>query len=305
MRTSDLDYELPSQLIAHTRTPRRVAAARLRPCERGGRAPAIPRPRVAHRVPDACRRERHARPSCPPHARAAARRNPAPRTVEGDVGGAGPAEQAASRGQKLGPVELLEWLAKAVGVFASPVSPKAKRRYRPTSRSRSRMRTATRPSTPRGGSAAAPTAGLHFTPQLLASLDVERVTLHVGLDTFRPVTAEMLEEHDSRRALRGRAGGWARIRAAEHVLAVGTTTVRVLETLAPGRAARRPHRPFHHARLRVPAGGLAVDELPPAALDAARARDGVRGDRGDAPPLPARRRGAVRFYSFGDAMLIL
>src|SRR4051794_29125560 len=39
------------------------------------------------------------------------------------------------------------------------------------------------------GSAAAPTAGLHFTPGLLARLDVERVTLHVGLDTFRPVAA--------------------------------------------------------------------------------------------------------------------
>src|SRR5437868_6260422 len=45
------------------------------------------------------------------------------------------------------------------------------------------------------GSAAAPTAGLHFTPELLARLDVERVTLHVGLDTFRPVATETLEEH--------------------------------------------------------------------------------------------------------------
>src|ERR671932_425414 len=45
------------------------------------------------------------------------------------------------------------------------------------------------------GSAAAPTAGLHFTPGLLGRLEVERVTLHVGLDTFRPVTAEELEEH--------------------------------------------------------------------------------------------------------------
>ena len=42
------------------------------------------------------------------------------------------------------------------------------------------------------GSAAAPTAGLHFTPELLARLDVERVTLHVGLDTFRPVATEYL-----------------------------------------------------------------------------------------------------------------
>ena len=47
------------------------------------------------------------------------------------------------------------------------------------------------------GSAAAPTAGLHFTPELIAALDVERVTLHVGLDTFRPVTAETLDEHGS------------------------------------------------------------------------------------------------------------
>src|SRR5262245_63338656 len=45
------------------------------------------------------------------------------------------------------------------------------------------------------GSAAAPTAGLHFTPAVLARLDVERVTLHVGLDTFRPVSADRLEEH--------------------------------------------------------------------------------------------------------------
>jgi S-adenosylmethionine:tRNA ribosyltransferase-isomerase len=85
------------------------------------------------------------------------------------------------------------------------------------------------------GSAAAPTAGLHFTPELLALLDVERVTLHVGLDTFRPVTADRLEEH----ALHGerysvRPEAWERIRTAERVLAVGTTTVRVLESLARG-----------------------------------------------------------------------
>src|SRR5687768_14105621 len=45
------------------------------------------------------------------------------------------------------------------------------------------------------GSAAAPTAGLHFTSELLVRLDVEHVTLHVGLDTFRPVSADRLEEH--------------------------------------------------------------------------------------------------------------
>ena len=85
------------------------------------------------------------------------------------------------------------------------------------------------------GSAAAPTAGLHFTEAVLAQLDVERVTLHVGLDTFRPLQAERLEDHElhgERYAVRPEA--WERIRGAERVLAAGTTTVRVLETLARG-----------------------------------------------------------------------
>jgi S-adenosylmethionine:tRNA ribosyltransferase-isomerase len=85
------------------------------------------------------------------------------------------------------------------------------------------------------GSAAAPTAGLHFTPALLARLDVERVTLHVGLDTFRPVSADDLAEHElhsERYEVSARA--WSRVRAARRVLAVGTTTVRVLESLARG-----------------------------------------------------------------------
>src|SRR5947207_115584 len=79
------------------------------------------------------------------------------------------------------------------------------------------------------GSAAAPTAGLHFTPELLAALDVERVTLHVGLDTFRPVSEKTLEEH----RIHGERydvspGAWQQIEAEPRVLAVGTTTTRVL-----------------------------------------------------------------------------
>src|SRR5580765_1225317 len=79
------------------------------------------------------------------------------------------------------------------------------------------------------GSAAAPTAGLHFTPELLGQLDVERVTLHVGLDTFRPVAVERVEEHP----LHGERyevtpEAWDRIGGAGRVLAIGTTTVRVL-----------------------------------------------------------------------------
>lgn len=98
------------------------------------------------------------------------------------------------------------------------------------------------------GSAAAPTAGLHFTDALLESVrakgvDVAAVTLHVGVDTFRPVTESRVEDHvihsewyhvDAATAEKideTRAGG-------RRVIAVGTTSVRVLETLyqdsAPG-----------------------------------------------------------------------
>ena len=103
------------------------------------------------------------------------------------------------------------------------------------------------------GSAAAPTAGLHFTPELLAELDPERVTLHVGLDTFRPLDGRHgRRARDPRRAISGRAGCVGRIGAAERVLAVGTTTTRVLETLARGAPPRGPDRALHHARVRVP-----------------------------------------------------
>ncbi len=85
------------------------------------------------------------------------------------------------------------------------------------------------------GSAAAPTAGLHFTPELLRRLDVERVTLHVGLDTFRPIACEEIEEHRLHgERYRVERAAWERIRSAGRVLAVGTTVVRVLESLARG-----------------------------------------------------------------------
>jgi S-adenosylmethionine:tRNA ribosyltransferase-isomerase len=85
------------------------------------------------------------------------------------------------------------------------------------------------------GSAAAPTAGLHFTGEVLARLDVERVTLHVGLDTFRPLQDGEIEAkpiHGER--YRIEAGAWERIRAAPYVVAAGTTAVRTLETVAAG-----------------------------------------------------------------------
>jgi len=97
------------------------------------------------------------------------------------------------------------------------------------------------------GSVAAPTAGFHFTPELLVrvkakGVQVETVVLHVGLGTFRPVKSDTLEEHEMH-------AEWveieretaARVNAAKRegrrVIAVGTTTVRALEGVAASAAA--------------------------------------------------------------------
>src|SRR6266542_492315 len=153
------------------------------------------------------------------------------------------------------------------------------------------------------GSAAAPTAGLHFTPELLARLDVERVTLHVGLDTFRPVAVEELDEHElhgERYEVRPEA--WERIRSAERVLAVGTTTVRVLETLArgaplEGRTSLFVTPGFDFRRVDAL---LTNFHLPRSTLLAlVMAFAGVEETRRLYETAVAER---YRFYSFGDAM---
>jgi S-adenosylmethionine:tRNA ribosyltransferase-isomerase len=156
------------------------------------------------------------------------------------------------------------------------------------------------------GSAAAPTAGLHFTPEVLARLDVERVTLHVGLDTFRPLAVETLAEHEihgERYAVTDAAR--ARIDAAERVLAVGTTTVRVLETLArdapptgrtelfitPGFEFRRVDALLTNFHL--PRSTLLALVMAFAGIDETRRLYRLAIEE------------RYRFYSFGDAMLIL
>ena len=137
-------------------------------------------------------------------------------------------------GQRLGPVELVEplgggrWRLRLEGEPAgeTPLPPYITESLADPSRYQTVYAR-------EEGSAAAPTAGLHFTPELLERLDVERVTLHVGLDTFRPVESATLEEHEihaERYSVERQA--WERIRTADRVLAVGTTTTRVLETLA-------------------------------------------------------------------------
>jgi S-adenosylmethionine:tRNA ribosyltransferase-isomerase len=156
------------------------------------------------------------------------------------------------------------------------------------------------------GSAAAPTAGLHFTPELLERLDVERVTLHVGLDTFRPVTVEDLSEHrmhSERYEVAPKA--WERIRAAERVLAVGTTTVRVLESLARGapQAGRTDLFITPGFEFRRTDALLTNFHLPGSTLLAlVMAFAGIEEIRG-LYELAIEER--YRFYSFGDAMLIL
>jgi S-adenosylmethionine:tRNA ribosyltransferase-isomerase len=156
------------------------------------------------------------------------------------------------------------------------------------------------------GSAAAPTAGLHFTPEVLARLDVEHVTLHVGLDTFRPLAVDDLAEH----ALHGeryevRAEAWARIAAAERVLAVGTTSVRTLETVAAGAplAGRTELFITPGYRFRRVDALLTNFHLPRSTLLALVMAFAGEEEVRDLYRLAVTER--YRFYSFGDAMLIL
>jgi S-adenosylmethionine:tRNA ribosyltransferase-isomerase len=156
------------------------------------------------------------------------------------------------------------------------------------------------------GSAAAPTAGLHFTLGLLERLDVARVTLHVGLDTFRPVTAETLADHGIHgERYHVEPGAWERIRSAPRVCAVGTTTVRVLESLAHGASLAgrtelfvAPGFDFRRVdalltNFHLPRSTLLALVMAFAGVDETR--------RLYATAIEER----YRFYSFGDAMLIL
>jgi S-adenosylmethionine:tRNA ribosyltransferase-isomerase len=164
------------------------------------------------------------------------------------------------------------------------------------------------------GSAAAPTAGLHFTAGLLerlrASHEVVEVTLGVGLDTFRPVAEDDLDEHAihtepyrvpaaAAEAVRGALG------AGRRVVAVGTTTVRVLETVF-GQGAPPEGRTglFITPGYEFRAVGAMVTNfhLPRSTLLAlVMAFTGVERTRDLYRAAVAER---YRFYSFGDACLL-
>ncbi|MCX6996083.1 MAG: S-adenosylmethionine:tRNA ribosyltransferase-isomerase [Kiritimatiellaeota bacterium] len=170
------------------------------------------------------------------------------------------------------------------------------------------------------GAVAAPTAGLHFTPELfqvLASRGVRRafVTLHVGLGTFRPITAENIADHRMEAERYAVPPATAALiaqtqQAGGRVVAVGSTTVRALETVAAdhdGRvvAAAGRSRLFIHPpyAFRVVDALLTNFHLPKSTLllmvSAFAGRDLIRRAYAEAI------RERYRFYSYGDAMLIL
>ena len=210
-------------------------------------------------------------------------------------------------GQRLGPVELLEplgegrWRLRLEGEPAgeAPLPPYI---HEPLADPERYQTVYAR----NEGSAAAPTAGLHFTPELLAGLDVERVTLHVGLDTFRPLAVESLEEHELHsERYEVEPASWERIQAAERVLAVGTTTVRVLESLARGAplSGRTDLFVTPGFEFRRVDALLTNFHLPRSSLLAlVMAFVGVEETR-RLYRLAIEER--YRFYSFGDAMLLL
>jgi S-adenosylmethionine:tRNA ribosyltransferase-isomerase len=175
------------------------------------------------------------------------------------------------------------------------------------------------------GSVAAPTAGLHFTPELLAqirarSVQVCFVTLHVGLGTFAPVKVEKLADHIMHEERFSVSEATARavnaaLHAGRRVVAVGTTTVRVLETLVrqhgqivagPGTTRLFLHPP---ATFQVVGALLTNFHLPRSTLlmlVSAFAAPG--GTHGRDLVLAAYReavRERYRFFSYGDAMLIM
>jgi S-adenosylmethionine:tRNA ribosyltransferase-isomerase len=179
------------------------------------------------------------------------------------------------------------------------------------------------------GSAAAPTAGLHFTPEVLDQLrhrgvQIETVTLHVGLGTFQPVRAENIEdihlhaEHYTLPAATATAIN-AALREGRRIIAAGTTTMRTLEHCAhvastdsfePHTGIRlHPHSGqtsiFIHPgfRFRVVDGMLTNFHLPQSTLlmlvSAFAGREAVLAAYAHAI------RERYRFFSYGDCMLIL
>jgi S-adenosylmethionine:tRNA ribosyltransferase-isomerase len=156
------------------------------------------------------------------------------------------------------------------------------------------------------GSVAAPTAGLHFTPELLAQLNHAFVTLHVGLGTFRPIKTADFRDHPMHEEKYETGSGLSeKMAAAGRVIAVGTTSARVLESaphLQPHAGTTQAffYPPYKFKRIQ---GLLTNFHLPHSTLLLL-----VTAFAGPELALRAYEhaiREKYRFYSFGDAMLIL
>ena len=168
------------------------------------------------------------------------------------------------------------------------------------------------------GSAAAPTAGLHFTPELLKQIEdmgvkVVYVTLHVGLGTFRPVKAEELEEHEMHAEYCMVPEETAQIitetkRNGGRVVCVGTTSCRTVESFANEDGTMDPHAGWTSIFLYPGCRFKCLDalvtnfHLPESTLvmlvSALAGRENVLRAYAEAV------RERYRFFSFGDAMLI-
>lgn len=169
------------------------------------------------------------------------------------------------------------------------------------------------------GSAAAPTAGLHFTPELFERLrekkvDIAEVTLHVGLGTFRPVKVDnILDHHMHHEAYSLSQDACNRInqakRTGHRVVAVGTTSVRVLETVSGEDGLVTPHEGetdifiYPGYRFKTVDALITNFHLPESTLimlvSAFAGRDLVMKAYQEAISQE------YRFFSFGDAMLLL
>lgn len=166
------------------------------------------------------------------------------------------------------------------------------------------------------GAIAAPTAGLHFTPEMLESLPHAFLTLHVGVGTFRPVSVEVVSDHimhSEKYALSGKTA--RRVNSAGRVVAVGTTVTRVLEAIGMrsaecgvrleekehiGETDIFIHPPYE---FRVVGGLLTNFHLPQSTLIML-----VSAFAGRELVLEAYRKAVeerYRFYSYGDCMLLI
>lgn len=157
------------------------------------------------------------------------------------------------------------------------------------------------------GAIAAPTAGLHFTPEILAKVPHAFITLHVGAGTFRPVQSELITQHrmHSERFEISTPAATA-INRAKRLIAVGTTTTRVLEACGrPIHAQTGATDIFIHPpyEFRAVDGLLTNFHLPKSTLLMLVSAFAGREFALDAYENAVRER--YRFYSYGDCMLII